>query len=402
MAKVMNLVNASAGKRLGAWLLDSVPVLIVTIIFGAVLAPRLAQVAVAPEVIGQMMGSYVVYTLICAAYGVFLWWWEATSGKTVGNVLLGLRTANEDGFAPGWGKTIIRRLLIGVANVVPVIGPVLMVVSNLWDANHQRQGWHDKIARTLVMDVRAGRDPLTTGGLFGPESFAPGYLPNAPAYPGGSQDADAGFTGVINSIPDPNAQTPAPQAQPAQPVQPAQPAQPHAAPQAAPATPPRDQPEVPAAPTAPAQAQPSQPAAPELMAQDPVVQDEEPFHPDDDVEHTQFREAATVRARLVFDDGQMHVLDESLLIGRNPSAADGENIVDTLSMADIGRSMSKTHLLVQASTSGIWVTDRNSTNGSSITDAGGNRRELTAGQPMQASMGETVYMGDRYFKVERA
>nr|WP_269211965.1 RDD family protein [Zhihengliuella flava] len=390
----MNLVNASAGKRLGAWLLDSVPVMIVSIIFGAVLAPQLAQVAAAPEVIGQMMGSYVLYLVICLGYGVFLWWWEATSGKTVGNVLMGLRTANEDGFAPGWGKTIIRRLLIGVANVVPVLGPVLMVVSNVWDPNHQRQGWHDKMARTLVMDVRAGRDPLTTGGLFGPESFAPGYLPTAPAYPGSPQDADAGFTGVINSVPEPQVAAPAPQ-RPAQQAPSGQPADAVPSPQdarpAQPSATARAQRNIPEAPVEPVRAEPAEP-----------VVHEEPFHPDDDVEHTQFREAASVRARLVFDDGQVHVLDESLLIGRNPAAAEGEEIADTLSMADIGRSMSKTHVLVQASTSGIWVTDRNSTNGSAITDAGGNRRQLTAGQPMQASMGETVYMGDRYFKVERA
>ena len=59
-----------------------------------------------------------------------------------------------------------------------------MVISNLWDANHQRQGWHDKVAKTLALDVNAGRDPLTTGGLYGHSTFTPAggpaeRLPNA-------------------------------------------------------------------------------------------------------------------------------------------------------------------------------------------------------------------------------
>ncbi|WP_146009007.1 RDD family protein, partial [Zhihengliuella halotolerans] len=215
MAKVMNLVNASAGKRLAAWLLDMVPLAILGAVFGAVLGPRLVQAATAPEILSQIAGTYALFGLIALGYTVFLWWWEATQGKTLGNLVLKLRTSNEDGFAPGWGRVIVRRLLIGVAGVVPVIGPVLMVVSNLWDANHQRQGWHDKVARTLVMDVGVGRDPLTTGGLFGPEAFAPTHLPAAPVAQATQHESDAAFTGVINAVPG---QPEAPQLAPSAPA----------------------------------------------------------------------------------------------------------------------------------------------------------------------------------------
>lgn len=402
MAKVMNLVNASAGKRLAAWLLDMAPIAVLGAIFGAVVGPRLVQAAVAPEILAQLAGMYGLFGLLVLAYTIFLWWWEATQGKTLGNLLLKLRTSDEDGFAPGWGRVIGRRLLIGVAGVVPVLGPVLMVVSNLWDANHQRQGWHDKVARTLVMDVGAGRDPLTTGGLFGPEAFAPTHLPSAPVAQAAQHDSDAAFTGVINSVPgQPEAAQPAqpaPAPAPADPVRPAA-AEPEPA-EAAQA--PADVAPAPA-PTPVSHAQPAPPARPEPVvepaASEPSVDES---HPDDELGHTQFREVAATKARLVFDDGQTHILDESLLIGRNPSALGGENVDALLSLADIGRSVSKTHMLVQASTSGIWVTDRNSTNGSSVSDAAGISRDLVPGQPTQASMGETVYMGDRYFRVERA
>ena len=185
MGRQLNLVNASAGKRLAAWLLDSVPVVIALLVYGAVNASTIARASVSSAAAESLMGSYLVLMLFLGAYGLGLWWWEAKSGKTLGNVALGLRTSDEDGFAPGWGKVFLRRLIVAVSGIVPVAGPVVVLVSNLWDANHQRQGWHDKAARTLVVDVNQGRDPITTGGLFGPSTFAPGgtTVPGQPGHP---------------------------------------------------------------------------------------------------------------------------------------------------------------------------------------------------------------------------
>ncbi|GAA3701085.1 hypothetical protein GCM10022377_13230 [Zhihengliuella alba] len=417
MSKAMHLVNASAAQRLGAWLLDAVPVAVVGGAFGAALAPQLQHVVAAPETLGQVSGQLALAGLICLAYGVFQWWWEATRGKTVGNVALGLRTTDEDGFAPGWGKTFVRRLIIGLAGIVPLIGPILIVVSNLWDPNHQRQGWHDKVARTLMMDVRAGRDPLATGGLFGPVAFAPLGMPvaNAPLPDESVRD----FSELISEVPGrpsagrgEDAYASSASAGPA----------PAAAHDHAPSNghapsneyvEPSVVGEAAAVPAAPARATEApapvawspttgqhQTASPAAAA--PVGASAAPGeHPDDAVQQTQFRRTEPSATRLVFDDGQTAVIEESLLIGRNPSAV-GDEVADLFSLADIGRSVSKTHLLVQAAANGVWVTDRGSTNGSAVSDAGGERRVLEAGQPVKAAVGDTVWLGDRYFKVERA
>ena len=124
-------------------------------------------------------------SLLSLRTAVWLWGWEATTGKTPGSLVLGLRTANEDGHAAGWGAIFLRGLIIAVGGLVLAVGAVVVVVSNLWDRNHKRQGWHDKVAKTLVLDVAQGRDPLTTGGLYGPAAFAPE-----------GTDAHAGYVGA--------------------------------------------------------------------------------------------------------------------------------------------------------------------------------------------------------------
>lgn len=146
MAAHPHVVNATAGQRLAAKVIDAAPVLLT----GAALLgsgrwiPAAASVAV--------------------AYCVWLWWWEAASGKTPGNLALGIRTTDEAGHPPGLLGIFLRGMLLGLS-AATVVGPPVLLVSNVWDANDRRQGWHDKAAHTLVVDVRAGRNPLATGGL---------------------------------------------------------------------------------------------------------------------------------------------------------------------------------------------------------------------------------------------
>lgn len=386
MAQNLNLVNAVAAKRLVAGLLDIVPVVLAWMVFyGTNLATlQSSSYLTSSDLISEMATSSMIVSVFVLAYAVALWGWEAHTGKTPGNLALGLRTCDEDGFAPGWGKVFIRRLLVGLAGVIPVAGPVVMLLSNLWDPNHQRQGWHDKAARTLVVDVNQGRNPITTGGLFGPSAFAPGGMtaPGQPGHPGslapehqwpalspelanGPISAVPGKAPTETGQPVPPAATPAPAAAPA-------------VPQA-----------VDAGPVS------SSSASPAL--------DREAAQAEDEAGHTQLRTAAQAPAapgaRLRFDDGQVLTLATTALVGRNPSARDDEQIGELINYADIGRSVSKTHLHLAADSSGVWVTDRNSTNGSGIAAADGTRRPLVPGQSQHAEHGETVYFGDRHFTV---
>lgn len=329
MATNPNLVNATAGQRLAARALDSVPLLAVVLV--ALLVP------------GQL--SLLLCAAGAAGYLAWIWLWEAASGQTPGNRVLGLRTVNEDGLAPGFGAVLVRNLLLAVS-AVTVVGPWILTVSNLWDHPTRRQGWHDKAARTLVVDVRAGRDPLLTGGRW-----AGGAAPvAAPA-----EEPAAAW------VPQPMAPAPA-------------------APSAA----------------APISSVPGVGTAPVQTAVSSPVADEE-----EDVELTRIvSRGQGTGCRLVFDDGAAVRVTGTALLGRNPAPAIGEKVNQLIDFADMGRSVSKTHLHLQSDGSaGLWVTDRDSTNGSSIVAPDGRHEALAAHSPVLAPSGSTVYFGDRHFTV---
>ncbi|MDR6416169.1 RDD family protein [Pseudarthrobacter sulfonivorans] len=471
MAATLELVPATAGKRLGAAVLDwlaPIAVLVVTFAIGFAGITR------------TLSGGFIIYDTaslvlfgsigmgLTLVYLVVLLGMEGRSGTTIGNRVMGIRSADKDGYAPGAGGVFLRGLVTGagiilalVAAVAVVIfkwfdialfilGPlvlvgavwaVLVVVSNTWDANGKLRGWHDAAAKTLMFDVNAGRNPITSGGIQGPYSFAPLDLP--PVQPVASPVAGAALPQrVVNQQPvnqqpvnqpvAPAAGTPTPVNQPgnAAPVQPFQ-WQPQAAPpQAAPAQaaaqqPPQQHP----APVQPYAAQPaptqpyaapqsyapqsfSPPAAnpfhvPENQTATLPVPSEGAAHPDDDLDRTQMRGGAAYAApvavlRIKLDDGRDFQLDRSVLVGRNPVGQAGEQQAQLLAVTDPGRSISKTHLHVLTDGAGIWVTDRNSTNGSAVTTPDGRRTPLQPGVPAFVSPGSTVHFGDRSFHLGQA
>ena len=388
MRNKLDLVPAAAGKRLGAAVLDWLPPVTVLAIL---LAAGFAGIT------RRQSGGFIVYdtsslvlfggigaglTLIYTAVVATL---EARSGATPGNRLMGLRSTDADGYAPGGGAVFLRGLITGAGMLLAlagaaavvifqwfavaplVLGPllflgaawaVLVVLSSGWDRNGQLRGWHDTAAKTLVFDVKAGRNPVTTGGIQGPYSFAPLDLP------------------PVQQVKSPLAGAPA-------------------APQPAPVE--------------------RQPAAPERQpaaARQPAVERQPAAfqpgpHPDDDHDRTQVRgdthapvTVAMLRIRL--DDGRDIELDRTVLIGRNPAGHAGEDAAQLIPVADPGRSISKTHLHLLAGNGGVWVTDRDSTNGSSVTTPDGIRTALAAGEPTHVRPGSTVHFGDRSFYLGQA
>ncbi|MCW2131394.1 RDD family protein [Arthrobacter sp. VKM Ac-2550] len=434
MAARLNLVSASAGKRVGAWLIDKLPpAVLVGIGYGVGMAGLLGaagsgfEEATASAAAGLFLWLGIT-SLLALAYGIWKWGWEARTGKTPGNVLLGLRTANEDGNAPGWAAIFIRGLIIAVGGLVPVVGAVIVVISNLWDANHQRQGWHDKVAKTLALDVNAGRDPLTTGGLYGHSTFTPedgqAGVPQpsfvgAPAGGPGSEpspqsprfdDNAARSGGIISGIPGfsgpPAVSTPA--GTPAGSTPSGTPAV------SSPAGTPADMPAVQDTHAAPVAAAPAAPGAPESAPGSSAPTQAPPSHVDDEFAFTRIREAAPAPTDVAgsgqepaglnirFDDGREVAIGSSALIGRNPAAAAGEEVDQLIDFADLDRSVSKTHLELRVEGGTVWVNDRNSTNGTAVTGSDGVRQQLVPGAPVAAKSGATVEFGDRSFVIGQA
>ena len=396
MANKLELIPAAAGKRLGAAVLDWLPPVTILAILLAIGFAGVTRSQSGGFIVydtsslvlfgGIGAGLTLIYTAVLASL-------EARSGATPGNRLMGIRSTDADGSAPGGGAVFLRGLitgagvLLGVAAAAAVVifqwfgvallvlGPllflgtawaVLVVLSNTWDRNGQLRGWHDTAAKTLVFDVKAGRSPITTGGIQGPYSFAPMDLPPVQQ--------------VMSPLAAAAAAAPAP-------VAPAVPAvlnprqwQPPAAPQPAPP-----------APTPPS----------------PNVDFQPGTHPDDDHDRTRARgdthapvTVAILRIRL--DDGRDVELDRTVLIGRTPAGHPGEDTAQLVPVADPGRSISKTHLHLLAGDGGVWVTDRDSTNGSSVTTPDGSRTALAAGEPAHVRPGSTVHFGDRSFYLGQA
>lgn len=414
----LELVPATAAKRLGAAVLDWIgPAALLVVLFTVGFA-GVTQTRSGGSIIyntsslvlfgGIGLGATLVYTLVQAMI-------EARSGTTLGNRLVGIRSADADGYAPGGGAVFLRGLITGAGLLLAalaavlvvvfqwfgaalvILGPlalvgvgwaVLVVVSNTWDPNSGLRGWHDTAAKTLVFDIKAGRNPITTGGIQGPYSFAPLDLPPV-------QQVASPVAGAARLQPQPQ---PAPAPAVASAPAPAAPAPVAVA--AKPSTPAEFQPvsfRPPAAAPAPIEAARSQSVNSRAFSP----------HPDDDHDRTQVRGDSSVPVtvaipRIRIDDGREVELDRSALIGRNPAGHPGEENVQLLPVADPGRSISKTHLHVLAGNGGIWVTDRNSTNGSAVTTPDGIRTALAPGEPTHVRPGSTVHFGDRSFYLGQA
>lgn len=417
MPSKLELVPATAGKRLAAAVLDWLPPVTVLAILLALGFAGITR---------TQRGGFIVYDTsslvlfggigagVTLAYVVVLAILEGRSGATPGNRLMGIRSTDADGYAPGGGAVFLRGLITGAGVLLAVVaaaavvvfqwfgmallilGPllflgaawaVLVVLSSTWDRNGKLRGWHDTAAKTLVFDVKAGRNPITTGGIAGPYSFAPLDLPPVQQV-ASPLAAAAAAAAPAPAVLDPNQWQP-----PAAPVNQVQP----------PAT------VLPSA-VQPAEVRPAvQPAAAAQPAR--VAVESSPVrqlpHPDDDHDRTQVRgdthapvTVAMLRIRL--DDGRDIELDRTVLIGRNPAGHPGEESVQLIPVADPGRSISKTHLHLLAGNGGVWVTDRNSTNGSAVTTPDGIRTALAAGEPTHVRPGSTVHFGDRSFYLGQA
>ena len=375
----LEVVPADAGKRLGAAVLDWLPPLAVLLVMIAIGITDVSSGGPAADDTAVLVLPGCLAAGFAAAYSAVLWVIEARSGSTIGNRLMHIRTTDADGFAPGAGAVFIRGLITGAGAILAVLAAAIMVLihwsgpagwvltglgllglawavlvaaSSVWDRNGKLRGWHDAAAKTLVFDIQAGRNPVTTGGVEGPYSFAPLDLP------------------PVRPVASPAAQAPVAAQAPGA-VQPSRAA-------------------------AGAGRSPFQPASPVSAA-----------HPDADLDRTQVRTntgapvtLALLRIRL--DDGRDIELERAALIGRNPAGHPGEDSVQLIQVPDPGRSISKTHLHLQAGNGGIWVTDRNSTNGSAVTTPDGLRTALAAGEATHVRPGSTVHFGDRTFYLGQA
>lgn len=358
-----------------------------------------------PVVSLLLLGWFVVYTVMQAG------------GGSIGMRAQGLRLVSAtDGSGLGFGRTLLRNVIFGLAAAI-VVG----YFTPLFDGSGRFQGWHDKVAGSLMVDARVSAPVSSTSAA---PASAPA-VPTAPAPGPASPTAASAIPGLPQPAPAapapasaPAPATPAPASIPPRPAAPAapvadegsliafvpgitqdSPARPASAPESV-AAPTLDETiqQQPAAPVAapPLAAPPV--AAPPLAAPPVAAPSAAPAAPagphatdnEDDLEDTRI---SVPGHRLVFtwDDGTRVSVSRRTVFGRNPAPEEGATLVP---VRDETLSLSKTHFEAAAETSGGWVMDRHSTNGMTIVRAG-QRIACPAGQRVPVRLGDAIEIGDR-------
>lgn len=109
--------------------------------------------------------------------------------------------------------------------------------------------------------------------------------------------------------------------------------------------------------------------------------------------------AALPTATLTFSTGAVARVRAATLLGRRPAARAEENPDELLAIDDDSRTISKTHARLEWQDDELWITDRQSANGTIIDRPGQNPVELTAGKPYHLIAGDVVRLGEVTFTV---
>jgi uncharacterized RDD family membrane protein YckC len=316
---------ATPGRRVLAYLLDA-----------------LAVAAVA-AVVAVLTRSVLVTALTVLELGLGLLVWELRTGRTLGNTLLGLRTAREETpYAVGPARGLLRGLVLAAGHAVVGLGQWAVVGSTALDRSGRAQGWHDRVGRAVVVDVRAHEraiDEAEEAAAAGGVPVARIAGPAAPAAPvtGGQPAATAHLpapTGPVGAL---GAATPQPAV----------------------------------TPVVPARA-PVEPEPPVVVRQQTVA----PY-------------------LVTLDTGQSMTVTGPGLIGRAPRPVPGERCDHVIVIEDPERSVSRTHARFGIDDGVFWVSDAGSGNGTQLALPGGRVAAVPADQRIPVPSGGVIRVGDR-------
>jgi uncharacterized RDD family membrane protein YckC len=94
----------------------------------------------------QMRSPHVVLVLL-AAYGAVLW---KLKGATIGGIIFGIKVVRSDGRPMEWTTALVRALACFFSLLVAGLGFIWI------GFDKEKQGWHDKIAGTVVVRLPKG------------------------------------------------------------------------------------------------------------------------------------------------------------------------------------------------------------------------------------------------------
>lgn len=136
------LKTASRGRRLANYLIDALVCNIVMAVLMVGYAAIGGEAAAAALKERDLLQSLVLSLLMLFAYYVPL---EGMFGATVGKLVTGTRVVDEQGRPPSWGQVLGRT----AARLLPFEG-----FSLLFSPNDRISAWHDRLPKTLVVQIR--------------------------------------------------------------------------------------------------------------------------------------------------------------------------------------------------------------------------------------------------------
>jgi uncharacterized RDD family membrane protein YckC len=309
------------------------------------------DVAVAVVALRYLDGLVAVLVIVATVVGVGLVFavLVGSTGATPGKSLLGLRLVHTGTGQPlGVGPAVLRTFVLGAAAVPFGFGLAALAWTALADVTRLRRGWHDHLVSSIVWDAR----PVEV--LHEAEDPGPRHVVNLTAL----------------------------RLAPARPVE-----------EPPPVT------ELPArAPSRPRHAGHPDAGTSRTTVRDPDLLRGEP---EPEPAPAVPVEPPPASWGLAFDHGERVVVDTLVLIGRRPEARHGEQAARLVALPSSDMSVSKTHAQVVVADDGaLVVTDRGSTNGSTLVRQGA-QRPLEPGRPTTLLEGDVVALGDRTMTVHR-
>lgn len=379
-------VPATMGRRFGARALD----VVLGTATGLLINLPLRLITASQS---YLVGALVVQVLVVLlTIGVYIYF--GMTGFLPGGRILGVRQVRvSDGSAPGWSG-LAKYLLIGLVSGFSFGIGYLITIGMI--KRPLNRGWHDVATGIVVLDVKAGRDPIAHPWTRASEILKP-VAPREAVVSVGASVPDSPLrvtstdeTSLVSPLAAPSSQT-------------FTPVERTSTPQLGAVTSVVDDGMILGVPWRKEQAGPFEPANAPLIA----VRDAMPAASQDiDMED---RTVVSLNAivgtpargtvALVSDDGQRIPIDKVTVVGRNPVAPEGYSDPRLHSIPDTTMSVSKTHAVVGPDPDGVWVQDLRSTNGTAITTANGMRTAVPAGGRAVAGLGAVVHIGKVAFKV---
>ena len=392
-------VPASPGKRVAALFVDVV---------GAALIAFVAS--------SLSHGNIMVIVTILLEYAAVQAIMIAIRGRSIGCTLTGvvLVSAGSSMMSPSLGRSfgyVLVTTLSAIVLPVPFVSVFLGGERGSWMASLCSLECLTFAPRDEYAEASAPVSPYSsarsrgTGGYtnFGSVTAAPSVESSMTRE---SQDAaQPRFAAPQDAAPRPVRAMPQAPGRPITPAVPAQPAAPAAPAQASSRTAPaRPQ----GAPAVSAQASSrTAPARPQGAPATPPTRQRPVAAPPQGTPRSAPRPASATHAAgpstngahtgLLLDTGQSIPVDRTIVLGRAPSPVSPGDV--PIPVDDQTRSLSRTHVRITPTASGISIVDMNSANGTRARTPNGRTHTLVPGQPLELPLNSQLLLGERLISV---